>query len=101
MACDPEKLVGNWVEVREEGAPGKIVLRPFSAPLPPARGRRGIVLADGNVAEARQPGASDRNVGSRGSWSVDGDRLTLEVAGWSGRYRIENEGEDKLILSAE
>jgi hypothetical protein len=99
MINDPSKILGHWVEVREEGDAGRLVLRPFSAPLPPARGRRSLVLEAENVAEARAPGPSDQSVGAPGSWSLDGDILTISTGSWSGKYRVEDLSEDKLVLS--
>ena len=101
MVKDRNDIAGHWVEVREESAGGTIVLRPFDAPLPPARGRRSLVLRPDQRAEARAPGPSDRSEAAQGSWSVEGDMLTVNAPGWTGRYRIRDRSGDKLVLSSE
>lgn len=98
---DPGKLERHWVEMREESQGDRLVLRPADAPLPPARGRRGLVLRPGNVAEALSPGAADRSVGTPGTWSLQGDTLTVSAPGWAGRYRVRFQDPDKLVLEKE
>lgn len=91
----------HWVELREENEGDRIVLRPFSAPIPPARGRRSLVLDPQSNAQGRRPGLTDRLVpedGGAGSWSLEGDILTLSAPGWEGRYKIEELSEDRMIL---
>lgn len=100
MIYDSGKICGHWVEVQEESGGGHIVFRPFDSPLPPARGRRSLVLEADDVAEAHAPGPADRSIRTPGSWSLDGDRLTISAGGWSGKYRVEDLSEDKLVLSA-
>ncbi len=101
MALDPATLIGDWVEVREEGGQGQIVLKPAGSPIPPARGRRGIKIAQAGVAHANAPGPDDRPTSTPGAWSIAGDRLTIDAPGWSGKYHVAQSTPDKLVLSAE
>jgi hypothetical protein len=67
----------RWYHAYEEDSDGEMVFRPEGHPLPPARGRTSIELrADGSYVESA-PGPVDVPVESSGSWSLDGDRLTL------------------------
>jgi hypothetical protein len=101
MVQDPNDIAGHWVEVREESTGGTIVLRSFDSPVPPARGRRSLMLRPDKRAEARAPGPTDRSEAVAGSWSLDGDTLTVDASGWTGRYRIRDRSGDKLVLSRE
>ena len=96
---DSAKLCRDWVEIREENTGGKIVLRPNSADIPPARGgRRALDLSEGGAAQAQTAGPSDKMEGRAGSWSMDGAGLKLQAPGWSGRYDIEELTEEKLVI---
>jgi hypothetical protein len=101
MAFDPAALIGDWVEVREEGGQGQIVLRPANSPIPPARGRRGLTIEQAGVVHARAPGADDRTTSTPGAWSIVGDRLTIDAPGWSGKYHVAQSSPEKLVLTAE
>jgi len=97
--ADVKELARNWVEVREEGSAGRIVLRPQSYPIPPARGRRALDLSGpGQAALAKAPGPDDKSVGKSGKWSVAGDELTVDAPDWAGTYTIEELSQDILVL---
>ncbi|BCH22067.1 MULTISPECIES: hypothetical protein [unclassified Mesorhizobium] len=96
---DIKKMTKNWVEVREESSPGRIVLRPDSYNLPPARGRRHLDLSSRSQALAKSPGPADKLESVAGTWSVDGDELHLSAPGWEGHYSIEQLTEDLLVIS--
>ena len=97
--ADAKALVGRWVEMREEGGDGRVVLRADAPDLPPARGRRSIEFAEGGTVLLRTPGPDDRSRASDGSWSLDGERLTIDAPGWSGTYRIEQQEKNRVVLS--
>ena len=100
MPFDVGLVAGQWVEVREEAQPGQILLRPLTADLPPARGRRRLDLdAQGGAREGR-PGADDRfSMAPPTSWTLDGALLTIASGEWAGRYKIDEADGTKLVLS--
>lgn len=100
-APDPDlsRLPGCWVEIREEGGDDRIVLRPDSADLPLGRGRRQIDLIPPATLVVGSPGPTDRLEGRSGTWSADGDELTLSAPGWEGCYRIRQLGDDILVIT--
>jgi hypothetical protein len=96
---DVKELARNWVEVREEGSADRIVLRPQSYPIPPARGRRALDLSGpGQAAFAKAPGPDDKSVAKPGKWSVSGDELMIDAPDWAGKYTIEQISQDILVL---
>lgn len=98
---DCDLISRHWVEIREESEGDRIVLRSFSGPIPPARGRRSLVLNPESGAQGHKPGATDRSVpeeGGTGCWGLEGDILTISAPGWEGRYKVEQLGEDRMIL---
>ena len=98
--ADTEKIVKEWVEVREECSKDRLVLRSADYPMAPARGgRRHLELCRDGAARDRAQSASDAiaTMGS-GGWSVREDTLQLDLKGWSGDYAIEEVGDDKLVL---
>lgn len=95
---DTAKLCRDWVEIREENQGGKIVLRPNSADIPPARGRRGLDLSTSGNAAAQTAGPTDKIEGSAGAWSMDESCLVVEAPGWTGKYDIEELTEEKLVI---
>lgn len=98
---DSDLIPRHWVEIREESEGDRIVLRSFSSPIPPARGRRSLVLDPESTAQGRKPGLTDRLVpeeGGAGFWSLEGDILTVSAPGWEGRYKVEELSEDRMTL---
>jgi hypothetical protein len=74
---------GHWVHAHEEDTDDERVFRPASHPLPRSRGRQELELRpDGSYVE-RHPGPVDVPVESTGSWSLDGDQLTLGDERWT------------------
>jgi hypothetical protein len=74
---------GRWIHAQEEDAGGELVYRPADHPLPRVRGRDELELRpDGSFVE-RHPGPDDRPVESSGSWSLQGDQLTLGDEVWT------------------
>jgi hypothetical protein len=94
------KLTQNWVEVREEGEAGTIVLRPLDHDVPRSRAsRRRLMLAPAGKARALEAGPTDAiEEKAGGGWSVDGDVLHLDLPGWQGDYAIERNDDDILVL---
>ncbi|WP_066910256.1 hypothetical protein [Millisia brevis] len=95
---DLSKLPGCWVEIREESTADRIVLRPDSADIPPARGRRQIDLIPPSELLVGHPGPTDATATRSGTWSAEGDELTLDGPGWAGCYGIAQLGEDILVI---
>jgi hypothetical protein len=79
---DKQSLHGRWVHSHEEDSGGEMVFRRPDHEFPRARGRRSFELRpDGTYAD-RSPGPVDVPVESTGSWSLDGDRLTVGDEAW-------------------
>jgi hypothetical protein len=76
-----EALEGRWVHSHEEDTEDEMVFRPADRPFPPARGRTSLELRpDGTYVET-YPGPVDVPEESEGSWSLEGDQLTLGAKG--------------------
>jgi hypothetical protein len=80
----------EWVEIKEESSGARIVFRPIDFPIPPARGRRHLNLEADGVADAKDPGPTDKLIGKGGKWSLKDRRLHLEAPGWEGEYDVED-----------
>jgi hypothetical protein len=50
------------------------------------------------VAQAGNPGPSDRLEGPSGSWAMKDGRLHLDLPGWTGTYRVEKTDQETLTL---
>ncbi|TNF23272.1 MAG: hypothetical protein EP318_00860 [Rhodobacteraceae bacterium] len=96
---DKADLVGQWIEIAEEGGDGRHVFYRDGADIPPARGRRQLRLDDQGLALGGRPGPADRTVpAGQGGWHLEGEVLRIDLPGWEGRYDIEAAQGDKLIL---
>jgi hypothetical protein len=93
-----ELLTREWVELREESQPGRIVLRPVDSDIPPARGRRRLDLSRSGEATAKSPGPTDRLEGRKGEWSLSDRTLTVSAGNWKGTYLIAEVADDQLVL---
>jgi hypothetical protein len=79
--CREDLLHGRWVHSHEEDAAAEMVFRRPTHPFPRSRGRMSIELRpDGSYTES-SPGPVDVPEESRGSWSLEGNRLILGAAG--------------------
>ncbi len=56
-----------------------MVFRPATHPLPPSRGRTSFELRPGGTYVESSPGPVDVPEETKGSWSLEGDRLTLRA----------------------
>jgi hypothetical protein len=94
-------LAREWVHSHEEDFGGSQVFRPANFAFPPQRRPR-MSIALGKAGSARYaagPAPADRRTVTDGRWTVDGDELTLQLAGGADvRYRIESADEDRLVL---
>jgi hypothetical protein len=82
MAADrADAVVGHWVHSHEEDTDAEMVYRPASYSFPPSRGRTSFELRDDGSYVERSPGPVDVPVESKGSWSLEGDRLLLGADG--------------------
>ena len=75
----------RWLHAPEESSDDELVFRPEGYPLPLARGRAELELADDGSFAAREPGPDDRPVASSAfeGWvlaDVGEDRVTLRRA---------------------
>ncbi|WP_347265656.1 hypothetical protein [Paracoccus sp. (in: a-proteobacteria)] len=97
---DQAKLARRWVEISEECRDGRIVLRPPDYPMPRSRGgRRHLDLQPAGQVRALGSGPADAlECKDQGGWSLTGDALVLDLAGWQGSYAIEELGADILVL---
>jgi hypothetical protein len=98
--ADREGLARAWVEVAEESAGERIVLRPADSPLPPSRGgRRRLDLKASGLAEQLGYGPTDSyETKASGTWTLEGKKLRLELKDWQGVYLIEELGDEILVL---
>lgn len=99
MPLDSKEICGDWVEMNDESTGGEVVFRSINSDIPPARGRRRLVLgADGKVAGGA-PGPDDRvRQGAQGRWSLHNDTLHIESGEWSGEYEVKQARPDRLVL---
>jgi hypothetical protein len=74
-----DELRGQWVHAHEEDTDTQMVFRPATQPLPPSRGRMRLELRPGGAFVESSPGPVDVSVETDGSWSLQGDRLTLRT----------------------
>jgi hypothetical protein len=70
-------LEGRWAHAHEEDTSAEMVFRPATDPLPPSRGRTSFDLRPDGTFVGSSPGPVDVPEETRGSWSLDGDRLVL------------------------
>jgi hypothetical protein len=83
-----DQVSGRWVHAHEEDTDDELVFRRDGADLPPSRGRMAFELrADGTFAEAGL-GAADAPEEASGTWSVDGDTITLSEGAAQGVPRV-------------
>jgi hypothetical protein len=99
LSMDQKLIIGQWVEMREEATPGRLVFRSAHADLPPARGRRRLDLEQSGASRAGRPGSDDRTrFDDTTRWHLDRDRLQIDAGEWQGTYRIKEADGDKLVL---
>lgn len=76
-----------------------MVFRPSTTPLPPSRGRVSFELDPSGAAYGAGPGPDDRRIRTRGTWSLEGDVLTLRLPGQTDqRFRVESVDADRLVV---
>lgn len=93
-----ELLAREWVEIREESDEKRIVLRPITYNVPPARGRRRLDLSEPGGVAAKSPNAADKMISTEGTWTYENGELHIEAPGWSGIYQVEELSEDILVI---
>jgi lipocalin-like protein len=99
MKIEQSTLVGSWTHSHEEDAHGEMVFRGATYSFPLSRGRRSIHLAAGGKLMESHPGATDRTERAEGSWSLDGNQLTLTLAGASTeKYVVSSADRNRLVL---
>ena len=82
-----DEICGRWVHAHEEDTEDEMVFRPAGTQLPPARGRIAFELrADGRYAESGL-GAADVPEEATGSWTLQGDTITLSEGATQGAPR--------------
>ena len=94
-------LAGRWAHVHEEDTDDEMVFRPADAELPPSRGRMAFELRpDGSFAETGL-GAADVPQEAAGSWTLDGDTITLSegaVQGVPRQMEVVTAEPDRLVV---
>ena len=93
-----EKLARHWVEIAEESTPERIVLKPMSEKIPPARGRRWLDLSSPGQAAAFTANRADKMTAKQGDWKFQDGLLELKAPGWNGEYEIEEINEEILVI---
>jgi hypothetical protein len=76
-----ETLQRRWVHSHEEDTEDEMVFRPATHAFPSSRGRTSFELRPDGCYVERSPGPVDVPEESRGRWSLEGDRLLLNVEG--------------------
>lgn len=95
---DASKLPGVWFHSHEEDEGERVVFRGLAYEFPPSRMPRAVMrLMPDGVAMSGQPGPDDRPREQRGSWSLDGRVLTIDMPGVHEEYVIESVEDDVLI----
>ena len=94
-------MSGRWVHAHEEDTEDEMVFRPAGTDLPPSRGRMAFELrADGTFAESGL-GATDVPEEATGSWTLEGDTITLSEGATQGvprEMQVVTADEERLIL---
>lgn len=99
MTIDAGLLCGDWVEVREQSHNGSVVLCSIDADLPPARGRRRLVLSPDGKLRGGSPGPDDRlRADEGGKWSFADGKLQVTAGEWAGTYRVTDASPDRLVM---
>ncbi len=95
---NPSQVLGSWFHSHEEDEPGRKIYRSAGFPFPPSRGRTGFTIeANGDVV-INQPGMDDRTTTNPGTWSLDGNILTITSTTWSGSFEVVKTIEDSYVL---
>ncbi len=89
MPLDAIVLHGGWLHAHEEDEPGRMVFRPSSYPLPPARGRDGYTFQPGGRVTRIGSGPTDRTSAVEGTWSLDPEGLI--------RIRMPGDTDDRVL----
>ena len=77
-------MSGRWAHAYEEDTEDEMVFRPADADLPPSRGRMAFELReDGTFAETGL-GVTDVPEEATGSWTLEGDTITLSEGATQG-----------------
>jgi hypothetical protein len=96
-----ERVSGRWVHAQEEDTEEEMVFRPVGTDLPPARGRTAFELrADGTFAETGL-GAADVPEKATGSWTLEGDTITLSEGATQGvprQMEVVTADEERLVI---
>jgi hypothetical protein len=76
-----------------------MVFRPSGTQFPRARGgRETMELEPEGELRHRASGPDDRRVETTGSWTLEGNELTLEKSGSPERYRVDLVDDQQLVL---
>lgn len=95
------RVSGRWVHAHEEDTDHEMVFRPAGTDLPPSRGRTAFEFrTDGTFAETGL-GATDIPEEATGTWTLEGDTITLSQGAAQGvprQMQVVSVDDDKLIL---
>jgi hypothetical protein len=95
---DRDTIVGTWTHAHEEDHDDVQVFRPGSHPLPPSRGRETFTLHANSAVVAAFPGPDDRGESDDGTWSLEGDVLTIDRPGATSKYELVAADSERLEL---
>lgn len=98
QSFDPQRLHGRWTHSHEEDSGDRVVYRTSEYPFPPSRGRDAFTLAADGTARVHHPGPVDRGETATGTWTLDGDTLTIGAGDWSARFVIESVDDSTLVM---
>ena len=98
VMVDKNQIAKQWVEIREDCTEDIIVFQLLGTNIPPARGRRRINFQIDGTTVTKNQGSNDQLVEKNGEWTLNGNELSINSAGWEGTYLIEKILQDKLTL---
>lgn len=101
-ALEPGALLGHWVHAAEEDAGGVEVYRRGEPEGFPARMyRQRYAFSEGGHAEALVPHPADAHYMAEGTWTLDGDVVTVHYGGRVDRLRVVEASPDVLRVVRE
>lgn len=95
-----EQVEGRWVHVHEEDTEAGSVYRREGADLPPSRGRTTLELRSDGTYAGTVPGPADAPQDAGGTWSLDGDRITLSDGRSARELDVVSVEQDRLVVRA-
>jgi len=97
---DANALQRRWIHCDEEDEGERIVFRTAEYDFAPRRAPRdSLSLGPGGRLETGSPGPADRSVVAAGTWTVEGEELTISGSSrLAGRFQVVAVDEERLVL---